>query len=290
MKVIKGLYSIYNSQVVNFMEILRQLGLSAYEATVYSTLLDIGVAEARAIYAKANVPYGKVYTILNTLSEKGLVDIQESRPKKFLPIEPVLGLNRLLELKKSHFDKNYNQLLNAVSEFEKQFIRKKNPVDSDSSFWKVAVGYEDVKRLIMQKISEAQKEILFFTEIGKEDVNPNEFTNAALIALLNATKRGVVVKILLHVEDVSTAHQILENHGITKELLKSIMGNLEVRFTSDLVSPFDVIDGKRVTIKVQNPLDHQDLFAAIVVWEDTLAKELKRKFEMLWENRSERLQ
>ena len=272
------------------MEILRQLGLSAYEATVYSTLLDLGVAEARAIYTKANVPYGKVYTILNTLSEKGLVEIQESRPKKFLPIEPILGLNRLLELKKSHFDKNYNQLSKAVAELEKQFVRKKIPIDSDSPFWKVAVGYADVKRLIIQKISEAQKEILFFTEMREEDVNPNEFTDAALLALLNATKRGVVVRILLHVEDISTAHQVLANHGITTELLTPIKGNLEIRFTSDLVSPFDVIDGKRVTIKVKNPLDHQDFFAAIIVWEDVLARELKRKFEMPWENRSKKLQ
>ncbi len=270
------------------MEILKQLGLSAYEATVYSTLLDIGIADARTIYTKANVPYGKVYTILNTLSEKGLVEIQESRPKKFLPIEPILGFNRLLELKKSHFNKNYNQLLKAVSEMEKQFVQK-NPLDHDSSFWKVAVGYEDVKKLIIQKILEAQKEILFLTEMRKENVVTDEFTNAALMTLLNATKRGVTVRILLHVEDISTAHEILEMHGITKELLTSISRNLEIRFTGDSIIPFDVIDGKRATIKVRNPLNHDDLFAAIVVWEDVLARELKEKFELLWENRSERL-
>lgn len=72
-------------------------------------------------------------------------------------------------------------------------------------------------------------------------------------------------------------------------MLKEV-NSFTIRFTSDLVSPFDVIDGKRVTIKVKNPLDHQDFFAAIVVWEDVLARELKRKFEMLWENRSKKLQ
>lgn len=56
------------------------------------TLLSMGIAEAREIYKKAKIPYGRVYSVLGALSEKGLVEIQDSRPKKFMPVEPRIGL------------------------------------------------------------------------------------------------------------------------------------------------------------------------------------------------------
>ncbi|MFQ6062532.1 MAG: TrmB family transcriptional regulator, partial [Methanosarcinales archaeon] len=81
-------------------EKLRSLGLSSYEVKAYLTLLKLDVSDANKIAIRAKIPTGRIYNILNSLTEKGLIRVQESRPRKYSCVEPHIVIQRLLERKK----------------------------------------------------------------------------------------------------------------------------------------------------------------------------------------------
>jgi HTH-type transcriptional regulator, sugar sensing transcriptional regulator len=68
---------------------LREIGLNAYEIDAYLVLLDGGQMTAMEVSQQANVPYSKMYEVLNSLKEKGWIKSSETRPFKYYPVPPL---------------------------------------------------------------------------------------------------------------------------------------------------------------------------------------------------------
>lgn len=70
-------------------EVLRQMGLNAYETDAYLALLEGGQMTAMEISHEAKVPYSKTYEVLNSLKQKGWIKSNETRPFKYYPVPPL---------------------------------------------------------------------------------------------------------------------------------------------------------------------------------------------------------
>jgi len=73
--------------------ILKEIGLTEYETRIYLSLLEIGPATPSRISEHANVPYSKIYEALNSLEEKGWIEAQSSRPRRYYPKSPTEALD-----------------------------------------------------------------------------------------------------------------------------------------------------------------------------------------------------
>ncbi|MGD6807294.1 MAG: TrmB family transcriptional regulator [Candidatus Bathyarchaeia archaeon] len=91
---------------------LREMGLNAYEIDSYVVLLSGGQLTAMEVSEQANVPYSKMYEVLNSLKEKGWVKSTESRPFKYYPVPP-LEATRLTRLQ---LENKYVNLENTIAE------------------------------------------------------------------------------------------------------------------------------------------------------------------------------
>ncbi|MFX0141098.1 MAG: TrmB family transcriptional regulator, partial [Candidatus Hodarchaeota archaeon] len=69
--------------MVNLIELLKSANLTTYEINAFITLLKSNSITARKISNKSKVPTGRIYEILEELKNKGMIEILESRPKKF---------------------------------------------------------------------------------------------------------------------------------------------------------------------------------------------------------------
>jgi sugar-specific transcriptional regulator TrmB len=67
---------------------LREMGLNAYEIDAYIVLLEGGQMTAMEISETAQVPYSKMYAVLNSLKEKGWIKNTESDPSNTTPFPP----------------------------------------------------------------------------------------------------------------------------------------------------------------------------------------------------------
>ena len=73
---------IWNGKAV--VEMLRDFGLSGYEARMYFVLLTLGEAKVTALTKRAYVPQSKGYDVLDRLITKGFAElINTERPKRY---------------------------------------------------------------------------------------------------------------------------------------------------------------------------------------------------------------
>jgi sugar-specific transcriptional regulator TrmB len=65
------------------------MGLNAYETDTYLALLEGGQMTAMDISREANVPYSKIYDVLNSLKQKRWIKSTETRPSEYFPVPPL---------------------------------------------------------------------------------------------------------------------------------------------------------------------------------------------------------
>jgi sugar-specific transcriptional regulator TrmB len=73
-------------------QVLHEIGLNNYEVDAYVALLESGQMTAMEISKKANVPYSKIYDVLNLLKDKKWINSVEARPTKYYPTPPAEAL------------------------------------------------------------------------------------------------------------------------------------------------------------------------------------------------------
>jgi len=81
---------------LNIAESLKSLGLTKYEALVYIALLKVAGATATEIHEISGVPRASVYPVLDRLTQKNLVSVSNTSPKRFDAIAPDEGISNLM--------------------------------------------------------------------------------------------------------------------------------------------------------------------------------------------------
>ncbi len=262
---------------------LRDIGLKKYEAAAYLIIFKRGGAEASTIYKEAKIPFGKIYETLGTLESKGLIEIQNTRPKRYEAKKPKFAFNSFFNEKKEHMkmDMHRTRVLTTqiCEELDKIDIKHRK----EKIFWTTAIG-DETGELSRQNFKEAKKEIYLFicSEYQKNHSNPiHENTPAISIEAIKATLRGVKVKALLsksfalgHVND-------FDNIKAPKETVN----NIEVRITNfSSPSHFTIIDSETVVLRVDDPVNPNDILAMTKIWDKKFAEKLKNKFNEIWED------
>lgn len=69
-------------------KVLRELGLTNYEARAYLALLAKGVLTASQVSEHSRVSYSKVYETLTSLARKGWIETEHGRPSRYYPKAP----------------------------------------------------------------------------------------------------------------------------------------------------------------------------------------------------------
>lgn len=263
---------------IDKVDLLRSLGLSTYEAEAYLALLSLGAAEAHTISSQAKIPTGRIYDVLNSLKEINLIEVQDSRPRRYIAVDPRVAVKRILSRKKRELDEKYEQLSRAALSLEKTMVKKGEQQREKSLFWSVAVGQREVHEVFEKRIAEAEKEILMYLELERYD----PYDEPMFGEMVRALERGVFIKILLGAGDLANLQSLGFSSTISR-LIPFLGGNLHVRVVEKVHTPYDVVDGEKVILAVKNPVDPGEYFAVISVWGRELGEGLREKFHEVWE-------
>ncbi len=95
--------------------VLKNLGLSEYEARAYVSLVAAGASSARSVADVAHVPRTSAYKILTSLERKGFVRSIEGRPRRFAPVDPTELSKRLVSVIEQSFGR-LESIKNVLSE------------------------------------------------------------------------------------------------------------------------------------------------------------------------------
>ncbi len=101
-------------------DILKDYGLSKNEIYTYMTVLSMDSCEAKEICLRTHIPSSKIYNILERLERFGLIEIQQSRPKKYKYVALDHALENLKELKRKEYESFREKLPKLKSYLQKK--------------------------------------------------------------------------------------------------------------------------------------------------------------------------
>ncbi|MDD3406706.1 MAG: TrmB family transcriptional regulator [Methanomicrobium sp.] len=136
----------------NTIRTLKNLGFTEYEARAYISLVGYGMATAREIHENSGVPQGRIYSVLKSLSEKSLIEVQDGNPSYYYAENPAAVLGRLKSELNESIDKSAAYLSNL-------HLDSKPP----SMTWVIHSEW-GIKNRVKTLIQNAEKEIIFIVD------------------------------------------------------------------------------------------------------------------------------
>jgi len=263
-------------------KLLQDIGLTAYEAAAYLSLLKFGVSEANIVCRDAEVPYGKVYTVLESLAGKGFVEVQTSRPKKFRAVDPDMALDFFFEKRKAEFEKEMEVLKGFVEEAKHVLKAVPTQKQKNEVFWTTAITESEIKKFAISIYGEVKKSVYIIPPTFGIPI-----VSSLLPEVVKAIDRGVKIRLLIsyRFRFISLA-SVLSMQG--EEAFCKLKKGMEIRVVQNFNSYFGVIDDSVVVLLQLHPQDQDRILSVVKIWDAGLAKNLGEEFELLW-NSGEKL-
>jgi len=254
----------------------KQLDLTSYESQAYVSLVMHGPMSPSELAQKTGVPRPRVYDVLRSLMEKGLLIEQSGKPPIYSPVEPSQGLRNLL--------------VNIETETSRQLEAKKKA--AQTLMKSLSQMYEKTKRLKIErsKVWFTQRDTAFISIYSEAIRNcEKEFLAAStdlnspekeiLEAVKFALKNGKSVRVVRQITELWTLEELERYEEVVK-------AGSQVRYLNIKEIPlrFVVFDQRDVILvfpSESQPIKTQTI-EALWLRIPPLAKILSEYFEELW--------
>ena len=246
--------------MINMLDIkLKKLGLTDYESKIYLALLEIGEGTSGDIIKKADIHTGKIYEILESLKNKGLIsEIKNNNIKKYSATEPK-RLYDYLNIKKEELNKTEQ----AISDIMPSLLEKVKSASKKPIKIEVYTGFEGFKTAFLKEIGKYSKntEVLVFG-ISKANYDKKVSDFFTYKVYPERKRKGVLTR---KIKDISTLNQKSTNEYPKKVKYLEYKSLTIVEVYKDLVL---------IESYLENPI-------VIAIESEEVAKSFKNQFEML---------
>ena len=185
---------------------LKGIGLNLYERKIYVALLAKGIGTAGEVSNIAKVPRSRSYDILESLSDKGFVVLQPSKPIRYVALEPKDALERVKQnMEQKHLDLQERvdkfSRSNHVTELENLFKQGFSLIQPFEMTGTIK-GSHAINQQLRSVFKKAKEKItVVTTSKGLEDLHKAHFN-----VLKKLSKKGVKVKVFAPIEGVKGNH------------------------------------------------------------------------------------
>ena len=157
--------------------LLQSLGFSQYESQVYTALLRQSNIAGYELAKQSGVPASKIYSILEKLVGKNLIQVLDTEPKKYIPQPPKEILSRLR-----------NDYLDTIDQLDDKLDELYKQVDfADDHIWSLH-DRNAIIRKVHDFINEAAQQI--YLSVWDEEID--EIAGS----LTSANQRGLKINVV----------------------------------------------------------------------------------------------
>ena len=284
--------------IENLSEFLKTANLNSYEINAFTALFTSSeLLTARQISSKSSVPSGRIYEVLEDLNKKGMIEIIESRPKKFRPLPLNRAFYNLISFQTEENSRRIAYLFDQAKIIEQTIYESNTLMKTEPTkiFWSTAFGYQSIVSLYLKYCNETQEELLLNYFINKTTLKVLNYAHALYEPIKNALDRGVKALFLWsfpYDERPLSDEQKANNLRLIQKVVKKheeLFGisprkhDLEMKFIHRRIPTYyDIFDKKRIIFKLLNPIKPFQVFSCMNVLDPNLAKELRKKFYNIW--------
>lgn len=167
------------------VEALHQLGLTEYEARCFAALTRTEHATAKEISQLCDVPRSRVYGSVERLHKRGLVDVQQSDPRKYRAVSRDEAFDKL----RQDYDSTIETADAALAQLESAKTQE------DKGMWAIA-NADHVSDRMVALLDDAEEHVHFLV------VDETTLERSVLERLAAASDRGVTVIVEVPSEEV----------------------------------------------------------------------------------------
>ncbi len=253
----EGLSRVVGDEV---FRVLHELGLTGYESAAYLSLIERGVMTASKISESTDVPFSKVYEVLNGLVRKGWIDVERGRPSRYFarsPVEAFESVRHALDEKVQGWER--------IVAGELQLLYDKREFREKPDIW-ILRGEKSVLRKLQEMLAHARKQVMIaaprFARVLAEKSLPS-------ISGLRLGEVEVLVMVGGSFEDWN---------------LKGLTGVADIRRRDNLFGGGVIVDGAEALLVLG-----EEQKPSLVVWSNHLGlvKFAKDYFQYLWDSSDE---
>jgi sugar-specific transcriptional regulator TrmB len=256
---------------------LKQIGLNLYERKLWVALLSRGTSTAGELSSLAKVPHSRTYDVLESLTEKGFVMIQTSKPLRYVAVPP----NEALERAKKKIKEESEVMVNRITKLQSSSTLKQLDSLFKKGFKLVEPG-ELTSSLKGRDALHQQLESVF--KSAKSDISVlttpkglQELEKRHYNLLKKASQRGVKIRIAAPF------------NKDTMQAIEKLKDVAEVRKAkADSIGRFAIVDGSHIVMSLTDEKVHPTQDTALWSQSPHVAENLLcPMFEMVWKESKE---
>ena len=147
------------------VDAFERLGLTSYEAKVFIALHRLGSGTARDVANVTDVPRSQVYSVAESLEDRGLLDVQQSNPIRYRPV----SIDEAQETLRKRFEREQDRAFGYVDRVKQESTSEETQED----IWTVR-SRERVDSRVVDLLSRADERIVFGTRLPEFITEPIE--------------------------------------------------------------------------------------------------------------------
>ena len=237
---------------------LESAGLTKNESIVYLTLLKIGTSKTGEILKNSNLNSGKIYEILNSLMEKGLVaQTIIDNVKHFSAADPSEIIS-YVEKRKQLLEEKEKQIKSILPQLN---LLKQTEIDPTEVF--VYTGFKGFKTVLNEIFKEEKNSKEHFA-MGLTQNKPKKYNDYWLKVNKNLNPKKIKRRLIFS-----------DRNQYAKEHIK--LGKIEVRVLPNITPAAINITGDSIAI-----LNYENNGTFVLIKNKAISKSFKNFFEQLW--------
>ncbi len=246
---------------------LTKLGLTSYEARAYAALTGRDSFTAAEVSRAAGLPRQRIYDVLGSLLEKGLVSTRPGPVIKYSATEPTLAIEQLLSVRRQQLELLEQQATALVDELAPAYRAGKQETDP-LQYIEVLRDHGAINARFDELQAGVQREILVFTKPPYAKV-PQENVEGLRIAR-TVTARGMY------------EYSLFDDPAATEGVRRFVEAGEQARVVPELPLKLVIIDETIVMFGMEDPIAGSSDLTIVVVDHPSLATVLKTAFTAYW--------
>jgi HTH-type transcriptional regulator, sugar sensing transcriptional regulator len=248
------------------------LGLTSYEARAYVALTGRDSFTAAEVARLATLPRQRIYDVLSSLVQKGLVSMRPGEVVKYAAAEPALAIERLVEAHRRQLTELENDATALIDQLTPAYHAGQEHTDP-LQYIEVLRSVGAINARFTELQASVKHEILVFTK--PPYATPAQENTEGLEVV--SSKR-----VVRSVYELSA----LDDPAFAAGVQRFIAAGEQARFVPELPLKLVIIDETIVMFGMEDPVAGSADLTMMVVEHHALATVLKIAFEAVWERGS----
>lgn len=267
-------------------DLLQRLDLKEYEATALARLLRSGRTTAPDVAEATGIPKARIYDVLDSLADRGFVEVIPGRPKHYQPKAPEAILDRATENRRQEFEDFRGEVdemrADFLDVFGPMYERAEEAVSPISELFHVVDvgGPSETETRRLYRVADEGVYVITNSFAYFESVEP---------AVANALAEGVDVSVLF-LNPALLSEENRARQGEMVERIETEYPAIDFRFSKEVlpwrgtfVDPSMEYDSGQAIFLVEET-DVPDYKRQAAITENgSFVAGMRRYFELIWE-------